>query len=80
MRWVARIVLIVVILIAAVLLWLRTTGPGSDTTLRVAGLTAPVTVERDGYGIATITAANTRDAAVRHSASSTPRSACSKWS
>ncbi len=62
MRWVARIVLIVVILIAAVLLWLRTTGPGSDTTLRVAGLTAPVTVERDGYGIATITAANTRDA------------------
>jgi penicillin G amidase len=62
MRWVGRIVLIVVILIAAVLLWLRTTGPGSETTLRTAGLTAPVTIERDGFGIATIAAANTRDA------------------
>lgn len=62
MRWVGRIVLIVVILIAAVLLWLRTTGPGSDSTLRVAGLTAPVTIERDGYGIPTIIAANAGDA------------------
>jgi penicillin G amidase len=62
MRWVGRIVLIVVIVIAAVLLWLRTTGPGSDATLRVAGLSAPVTIDRDRYGIATITAANMRDA------------------
>jgi penicillin G amidase len=63
MRWVGRIALIVVILIAAVLLWLMTTGPGSDRTLRLTGLSAPVTVERDRFGVATITAQNVRDAA-----------------
>jgi penicillin G amidase len=62
MRWVGRTVLIVGILVAAVLLWLGTTGPSAERTLRVVGLAAPVAIERDRYGIATITAANARDA------------------
>ncbi|HEY7991184.1 MAG TPA: penicillin acylase family protein [Stellaceae bacterium] len=60
MRWLWRIFVVVMVLIAAVLLWLRTTGPGS--TIRFAGLTAPVTIERDRYNIPTITADNVKDA------------------
>jgi len=62
MRWVGRIVLIAGILLAAVLLWLATTGPSPQRELRVAGLAGPIAIERDRFGIATITAANARDA------------------
>jgi penicillin amidase len=62
MRWVGRIVLIVFILVAAVLLWLRTTGPMPGAPLRLAGLTAPVTVTRDRFDVPTIDAANDHDA------------------
>jgi penicillin amidase len=62
MRWVGRIVLIVVIVVAAVLLWLRTSGPMPGAPLRLAGLTAPVTVTRDRFGVPTIDAANDHDA------------------
>jgi penicillin G amidase len=63
MRWIGRLILLIVILVAGVALWLVPTVPGPDTTLRLAGLTAPVTIERDRYGIPTVAAANDRDAA-----------------
>jgi penicillin amidase len=63
MRWVGGIVLLLAIVVAAALLWLATTAPKPNTTLRLAGLTAPVSIDRDALGIPTITAANERDAA-----------------
>lgn len=60
MRWLWRIFILVVVLVAAVLLFLRTTAPGS--TIRLAGLSAPVTIERDRYDIPTIAADNLNDA------------------
>jgi penicillin amidase len=42
--------------------WLRTSLPRLDGELPLAGLAAPVSVERDGYGIVTIRAENDRDA------------------
>ncbi|HEY5209409.1 MAG TPA: penicillin acylase family protein [Stellaceae bacterium] len=63
MRWVGRIILLLVIVVAGLVLWLMTTGPAPNATLRLAGLTAPVTIERGRFGIPTVTAANERDAA-----------------
>ena len=63
MRWVGRVVLVLAIVIAAGWLWLRSSLPEPNATLRVDGLAAPVTIVRDTYGIPTVTAANERDAA-----------------
>ncbi|MGH6988304.1 MAG: penicillin acylase family protein [Stellaceae bacterium] len=67
MRWIGRlalgIVIVAVLVVGAVLLWLVTTVPPANETLRLAGLTAPVTIEENPLGIPTITARNDRDAA-----------------
>jgi penicillin amidase len=63
MRWVGGFFLLLVVIIAAVPLWLATTVPPSRVTLRLTGLTEPVSIERDALGIPTVTAANERDAA-----------------
>jgi penicillin G amidase len=44
-------------------LWLRSSLPQVDGTVRVAGLSAAVTIARDDRGVPTITAANLDDAA-----------------
>ncbi len=62
MRWLGLVVLAIVAVIAAVFLWLRSV-PAPGGTILAHGLSAPVTVERDRFGIPTITAANERDAA-----------------
>jgi penicillin G amidase len=62
-RLLGAILTVALIVVGAVLLWLVTTVPPRDTTLRLAGLTAPVTIEMDRFGIPTITALNERDAA-----------------
>jgi penicillin amidase len=63
MRWVGRIILLLAIVVAAIVLWLATTEPKPVTTMRLAGLTAQVVIDRDRFGIPTVTAANERDAA-----------------
>jgi penicillin G amidase len=62
MRWVGWILLLFLIVIAAVLLWLRVSLPGPGATVALKGLSAPVSIVRDRYGIPTITAGNERDA------------------
>jgi penicillin amidase len=67
MRWLRRILLVVVLLPVAVgvalFLWLRTSLPQTSGTLTLAGIAAPVTVERDESGVPTIRAGSARDAA-----------------
>src|SRR5579863_8102120 len=62
MRWIGRILLLIVVLIAGVLLFLRS-APAPDGTVVAKGLAAPVTVVRDRLGIPTVTAGSERDAA-----------------
>jgi penicillin amidase len=62
MRWIGRLVLVVIIMVAAVLLWLRTAGPGPGPALWVSGPTAAIGIARDPLGVPTITAANEHDA------------------
>jgi penicillin amidase len=61
------VLLVLAVLLAAGVLWLRgllqASLPRMDGERAVAGLTAPVTVERDGLGVPTIHAANRVDAA-----------------
>ncbi len=69
LRWLGLILLLIVVLLLVVLvgaLWmrgeLRASLPQMDGERPVAGLTAPVTVERDGLGVPTIRAASRVDA------------------
>ncbi len=66
MRWGRRIGIVVLLLAASLLLALGTYRslvlPRTDGTLRLAGLQAPVSIERDADGIPTIRAASLRDA------------------
>lgn len=58
---------VIVVLIAAVVIaitvFLRGSVPQLDGSVRLAGLSAPVTVTRDALGVPTVTAANQQDAA-----------------
>jgi penicillin amidase len=63
MRWVGRILLLLAIVIAAGWLWLRSSLPDPNETIRADGLSAAVTIVRDAHGIPTVRAANERDAA-----------------
>lgn len=67
MRWIRRLIvaLIVVIAIVFAIAWRLLAGsrPDADGTLRVQGLSAPVTIVRDAAGIPTITAENRTDLA-----------------
>ena len=67
LKWVGFGVLglIVLTLVAAAggYLWLRSSLPQQDGTVQVAGVSAPVTIERDDRGVPTIRAANLNDAA-----------------
>ncbi len=66
MRWIARALLALLLLLAlaAVALWLYTqrAAPTIDGTLRLAGAAAEIVVERDAHGIPTIRAASVADA------------------
>lgn len=63
-RWLLRLLLLLpVVLVAAPLLWLRSSLPVHEGRLALAGLGAPVSIARDARGIPTITAASDRDAA-----------------
>ncbi|NYZ63878.1 penicillin acylase family protein [Luteimonas deserti] len=65
-KWILRGVsaLVVVLLLAAVTLWLalRASLPALDGEGALAGLGAPVTIERDAHGVVTITAGSETDA------------------
>ncbi|MGH8214678.1 MAG: penicillin acylase family protein, partial [Rhodanobacteraceae bacterium] len=67
MRWIRRIIvaLIVVLVIVFAIGWRLLAGsrPDADGTLRVRGLSAPVTITRDADGVPTITATNRSDLA-----------------
>lgn len=67
MRWIRRvaIVLIVIVVIVLAIGWRLLAGsrPQANGTVTVQGLSAPVTIARDGDGIPTITAQNRRDLA-----------------
>lgn len=66
LRWFKRLVWLLLALAAAgafaIWLLLRASLPPLDGELALAGLTAPVTVQRDALGVATIDAANQLDA------------------
>lgn len=67
LRWCVRIVVILLVLsVAAVLMALllvRQSLPDVDGTLRIAGLSAPVSISRDPLGVPTIEAVDREDAA-----------------
>ncbi len=65
MRRRVAVFLLLVPLLAALsgLLWLRSSLPPAERTLRVQGLTSPVRITRDAMGIPTIAARNDADAA-----------------
>ncbi|HJP97789.1 MAG TPA: penicillin acylase family protein [Rhodanobacteraceae bacterium] len=67
MRWLRRIIvpLIVVLVIAFAIGWRLLAGsrPQANGTIRVQGLSAPVTITRDADGVPTITAKNRTDLA-----------------
>ena len=58
-RWLA---LLLVVLVASAYLYLRQSLPQTEGAVRLAGLSAPVEVLRDRYGIPHIFAANLEDA------------------
>ncbi|HVY97985.1 MAG TPA: penicillin acylase family protein [Dongiaceae bacterium] len=60
---VAGLILIALAAAAGGYLWLRSSLPQQDGTVQAAGLSAPVTIERDDRGVPTIRAANLDDAA-----------------
>ena len=64
-RIVGIFIVIMVCIVTALLLWLlsiaRSALPQIDGTIAVQGLSAPVTVTRDGHGVATIDALTTDD-------------------
>jgi penicillin G amidase len=62
-RLVLFILVAPLILVAGAALWLLSSLPVIDGTERLAGLSAPVTIERDEWGVPRIRAANERDAA-----------------
>jgi penicillin amidase len=62
-RFVLSALLFLLILVGGAALWLVSSLPVIDGRVRLAGLSAPVTVERDAWGVPTIRAANERDAA-----------------
>jgi len=65
LRWIAILVLLVLLLIAAVILWAygfaRSALPQLDGSVRAHGLQERVVVVRDGHGLPTIDAANLPD-------------------
>jgi penicillin amidase len=67
LRWLGLVLLFLVVALVGGALWLRSqlraSLPQMDGERTVAGLAAPVTVERDGLGVPTIRAANRVDAA-----------------
>ncbi|MGH8182037.1 MAG: penicillin acylase family protein [Rhodanobacteraceae bacterium] len=67
MRWIRRVaialIIIIVIVLAIGLRLLAGSRPQADGRITVQGLSAPVTIVRDGDGIPTITARNRRDLA-----------------
>jgi penicillin amidase len=62
-RILAGLFLVILIIIAGGLIWLRTSLPETDGRLALSGLAAPVEIKRDAHGIPTITARSGRDAA-----------------
>ena len=66
MRWLTRVlaglVLALLVTVAGGWLWLRTSLPQVDGTVKLLGLAAPVDVTRDVYGVPHIRARSDRDA------------------
>lgn len=62
-RILAFFLLSLLIAAASAALWLVSSLPVTEGRIALPGLSAPVTVERDGWGVPTIRAANERDAA-----------------
>lgn len=66
MRWVRRgllaILVLVLLVVGAGYLWLRSSLPQTEGTLALPGLAAPVTIGRDGLGIVQIRAESEADA------------------
>jgi penicillin G amidase len=62
-RLLAGLFILIVVVIAGGLLWLRTSLPDTDGRVALSGLSAAVEIKRDAHGIPTITAASERDAA-----------------
>ena len=66
LKWIGRglLALVALAVVAGVggYFWLRTSLPTVDGTMTVAGLSAPVTIERDDRGVPTIRAASLNDA------------------
>jgi penicillin amidase len=63
LRLLARLLLLLPLLVAAALLWLRSSLPEENGRLVTAGISADISISRDAQGIPTIRAANDRDAA-----------------
>src|SRR5689334_17965696 len=63
LRLLVRLLLLLPLIVAAALLWLRSSLPELNGRLVMPGLSAEVTISRDAQGIPTIRAANDRDAA-----------------
>src|SRR6185369_3462230 len=57
------LIVLAIIAVAGGYLWLRSSLPQQDGTVQVAGVSAPITIERDDRGVPTIRAANLNDAA-----------------
>lgn len=63
LRLAAALLVAVILAVGAGLLWLRTSLPELDGELRLPGLEGPVQILRDRYGVPTIRARNSADAA-----------------
>ncbi len=63
LRLAAALLVAVILAVGAGLLWLRTSLPELDGELRLPGLEGPVQILRDRYGVPTIRAGNSADAA-----------------
>ncbi len=62
-RLLASLVLLLLVVVAGAFLWLRSSVTPSEGTIRLQGLSGPVTIERDTAGVPTITATTENDAA-----------------
>ena len=63
LRLAAALLVVIILAVGAGLFWLRTSLPELDGELRLPGLEGPVQILRDRYGVPTIRAGNSADAA-----------------
>ena len=63
LRLAAALLVVIILAVGAGFLWLRTSLPELDGELRLPGLEGPIQILRDRYGVPTIRAGNSADAA-----------------